>query len=59
MPDVLNDLDIDFSANPLAAASFLNDQRNIRKIKEAVSQLNVSPVGFIYHGMNLISENHR
>ncbi|KAH9928171.1 uncharacterized protein B0H18DRAFT_1084613 [Fomitopsis serialis] len=34
LPDVLNDLDIDFSANPAAASAYINDQRNQRKIRE-------------------------
>ncbi|KAI0317471.1 HAD subfamily IIID h [Amylostereum chailletii] len=39
LPDVLNDLDLDFSANPAAAAAYKNDQRNIRKVREATEKL--------------------
>ena len=39
MPDVVNDLDVDFSANPAAAEAYKNDQRNIRKVREATAKL--------------------
>ena len=41
LPDVFNDLDIDFSADPNSEAviKFKNDVRNRRKIKEAVEAL--------------------
>lgn len=40
-PDIINDLDVDFS-DPAAQAAFINDVRNIRKIREVASKLNVS-----------------
>lgn len=40
-PDIINDLDVDFS-DPVAQAAFINDVRNIRKIREVASKLNVS-----------------
>jgi len=39
MPDVMNDLDIDVSQYPDLMISFANDQRNVRKIKEATDAL--------------------
>lgn len=39
MPDVLNDLDIDVSEYPELMLSFANDQRNIRKVREATEAL--------------------
>jgi ubiquitin-like domain-containing CTD phosphatase 1 len=38
---VVNDLDVDVSENPAAAAAYKNDQRNIRKVKEATKKLQV------------------
>jgi hypothetical protein len=38
---VVNDLDFDVSENPAAAAAYKNDQRNIRKVKEATKKLQV------------------
>ena len=40
-PDVFNDLDFDPFADVGALVSFINDARNVRKIREAVSKLNV------------------
>lgn len=42
LPDVLNDLDVDFSANPAAALVYMNDQRNLRKIREHSKKLQVN-----------------
>jgi hypothetical protein len=39
---VVNDLDFDVSENPAAAAAYKNDQRNIRKVKEATAKLQVN-----------------
>ncbi|KAJ6531234.1 HAD-like domain-containing protein [Mycena capillaripes] len=39
LPDVVNDLDLDFTENPVASAAYRNDQRNIRKVKEATAAL--------------------
>ncbi|TFY78669.1 hypothetical protein EWM64_g5342 [Hericium alpestre] len=39
LPDVVNDLDVDFTADPAAAAAYQNDQRNIRKVREASAKL--------------------
>lgn len=42
LPDVFNDLDVDFSANPSAAEKYLSDQRNHRKIKEIAKNLTIN-----------------
>ncbi|KAI0032824.1 HAD-like domain-containing protein [Vararia minispora EC-137] len=39
LPDVINDLDVDLSTDPVAAAAYVNDQRNKRKVKEATDAL--------------------
>lgn len=41
MADVFNDLDIDLTSNPALQAAFINDQRNVRKIREAAAKLSV------------------
>jgi ubiquitin-like domain-containing CTD phosphatase 1 len=42
LPDILNDLDVDFYADPAAAEAYKNDQRNIRKIKEMTQKLKLN-----------------
>ena len=42
LSDVVNDLDLDFSANHAAAESHKNDQRNTRKIREATENLKIN-----------------
>ncbi|KZT26639.1 HAD IIID h [Neolentinus lepideus HHB14362 ss-1] len=42
LPDIFNDLDIDFSTVPEAANTYLHDQRNKRKIREIGSKLQVN-----------------
>ena len=42
LPDVVNDLDVDFSANPAAALVYMNDHRNQRKIREHSKKLQVN-----------------
>ncbi|KII88126.1 hypothetical protein PLICRDRAFT_612640 [Plicaturopsis crispa FD-325 SS-3] len=39
LPDVVNDLDVDFTENPVAADAYRNDQRNIRKVREMTKKL--------------------
>jgi ubiquitin-like domain-containing CTD phosphatase 1 len=38
-PDVMNDFDVDVSQYPELMMSFANDQRNVRKVKEATDNL--------------------
>ena len=54
MSDVVNDLDVDFSANPAAADSHKNDQRNIRKIREATEKLKVNLIHPLREGKRLL-----
>lgn len=54
LSDVVNDLDVDFSANPAAAESHRNDQRNIRKIREATANLKINLIHPLREGMRLL-----
>ncbi|KAI0811003.1 HAD IIID h [Irpex lacteus] len=54
LPDVVNDLDVDFSADPKAAASYANDQRNLRKIREHTAKLKVDVVYPFREGKRLL-----
>lgn len=54
LPDVVNDLDVDFSENPAAAAAYKNDQRNIRKVKEATKNLKIDIIHPLRPGKKLL-----
>jgi hypothetical protein len=54
LSDVVNDLDVDFSANPAAAESHKNDQRNIRKIREATEKLKINLINPLREGKRLL-----
>ncbi|CAL1705654.1 unnamed protein product [Somion occarium] len=54
LPDVVNDLDIDFSSDPKAAKSYQNDQRNIRKVKEHTERLKVNIIHPLREGKRLL-----
>ncbi|KAI0345293.1 HAD-superfamily subfamily IIID h [Trametopsis cervina] len=54
LPDVVNDFDVDFSADPKAAAAYANDQRNLRKIKEHTSKLKVDLIYPLREGKGLL-----
>ena len=54
LPDVVNDLDIDFSADPKAAAAYANDQRNLRKIREHTAKLKVNVMAPLREGRRLL-----
>ncbi|KAI0064716.1 HAD IIID h [Artomyces pyxidatus] len=54
LPDVVNDLDVDFSADPLAARVYQNDQRNIRKVREATEKLKVNIIHPLREGKRLL-----
>jgi ubiquitin-like domain-containing CTD phosphatase 1 len=54
LPDVVNDLDVDFSEDPAAAAAYMNDQRNIRKVKEATQKLNIDIIHPLRPGKKLL-----
>lgn len=54
LPDVTNDLDVDFTDNPAAAAVYRNDQRNIRKVKEATEKLQINIIHPLREGKRLL-----
>ncbi|KAI9446705.1 HAD subfamily IIID h [Lactarius indigo] len=54
LSDVVNDLDVDFTANPAAAESHKNDQRNIRKIREATEKLKINLIHPLREGKRLL-----
>ncbi|KAJ7766784.1 HAD-like domain-containing protein [Mycena metata] len=54
LPDVVNDLDRDFTEDPVASAAYRNDQRNIRKVKEATAALNVDIIHPLREGKKLL-----
>ncbi|GJJ12347.1 hypothetical protein Clacol_006588 [Clathrus columnatus] len=54
LPDVINDLDVDFSANPAIAANYLADQRNIRKIREFSQKLTINFMSPLREGKRLL-----
>ena len=54
LPDILNDLDVDFSADPAAAIQYQNDQRNMRKVREATKRLNVNIIHPLREGKRLL-----
>lgn len=54
LPDVVNDLDVDFSEDPAASNEYKNDQRNIRKVKEATANLNINIITPFRPGKKLL-----
>ncbi|KAF9261389.1 HAD IIID h [Marasmius fiardii PR-910] len=54
LPDVVNDLDFDPTQDPAAAAAYKNDQRNIRKVKEATAKLKVNIIHPLREGKKLL-----
>jgi len=54
LPDIVNDLDIDFASNPEAAAKVQNDRRNLRKIREVVESTNINIMNPLREGKNLL-----
>jgi ubiquitin-like domain-containing CTD phosphatase 1 len=54
MPDVVNDLDVDFTENPAASRSYQQDARNIRKVKEATANLKVNIIYPLRPGKKLL-----
>ena len=38
----MNDLDVDLAADPAAAAAYINDQRNLRKVREHTAKLQLN-----------------
>lgn len=54
IPDVVNDLDIDFFNDPDAARAALNDVRNHRKIREITQKLNIYFMNPLRQGTRLL-----
>ena len=54
LPDIVNDLDIDFASNPEAAAKVQNDRRNLRKIREVVASTTVNIMNPLREGKSLL-----
>ncbi|KAF8205726.1 HAD subfamily IIID h [Mycena galopus ATCC 62051] len=54
LPDVLNDLDRDFTEDPSASDAYRNDKRNIRKVKEATAALNINIIHPLRPGKKLL-----
>lgn len=50
----MNDLDVDFSENPVASNAYRNDQRNIRKVKEATEKLEINIIHPLRPGKKLL-----
>ena len=51
---MLNDLDVDFVENLAASAAYQQDQRNIRKVKEATEKLQVNIIHPLREGKKLL-----
>ncbi|OSD08539.1 HAD subfamily IIID h [Trametes coccinea BRFM310] len=54
LPDVVNDLDVDFSADPAAATEYINDQRNRRKVDQHTKKLQPSLINPLREGKRLL-----
>ncbi|KIK58200.1 hypothetical protein GYMLUDRAFT_246238 [Collybiopsis luxurians FD-317 M1] len=54
LPDVFNDLDVDFTKDPKAVAKYENDKRNIRKVKEMSDKLSVNIIHPLREGKKLL-----
>jgi hypothetical protein len=54
LPDVVNDLDVDFSEDLAASDAYKNDQRNIRKVKEATEKLELNIIHPLREGKKLL-----
>jgi ubiquitin-like domain-containing CTD phosphatase 1 len=54
LPDVVNDLDVDFSDNAEASAVYRNDQRNKRKVKDATQKLQLNIIHPLRVGKKLL-----
>jgi ubiquitin-like domain-containing CTD phosphatase 1 len=54
LPDVVNDLDVDFADNPAAGAVYKTDQRNIRKVKEATEKPQINIIHPLREGKRLL-----
>ncbi|PPQ93229.1 hypothetical protein CVT25_015227 [Psilocybe cyanescens] len=54
LPDVINDLDVDFTENMVASNRYQHDARNIRKVHEAIKNLSVNIIHPLRKGKKLL-----
>lgn len=54
LPDVVNDLDVDFTENMVASNRYQHDARNIRKVQEATKALQVNIIHPLRQGKKLL-----
>ncbi|CAA7271590.1 unnamed protein product [Cyclocybe aegerita] len=54
LPDVINDLDVDFTDNMAASNRYQHDARNIRKVREATQNLQVNLIHPLREGKRLL-----
>lgn len=54
LPDIVNDLDVDFTEDPAASLAYLNDQRNRRKVLEATEKLKINIISPFREGKKLL-----
>ncbi|KAI0780617.1 HAD subfamily IIID h [Trametes elegans] len=54
LPDVVNDLDVDFSANPAAATAYINNQRNRRRVEQHTKKLKPNLINPLRPGKRLL-----
>lgn len=54
LPDVINDLDVDFAENLAASNNYQHDTRNIRKVREATKNLQLNIIYPLREGKKLL-----
>jgi len=54
LPDVINDLDVDFAENLAASNNYQHDARNIRKVQEATKNLQLNIIYPLREGKKLL-----
>ncbi|KAF9052822.1 HAD IIID h [Panaeolus papilionaceus] len=54
LPDIINDLDVDFTEKPAVAQKYQHDARNIRKVQEATKNLQVNIIHPLRPGKKLL-----
>lgn len=54
LPDVINDLDVDFTENMAASNRYQHDLRNIRKVQEATKNLQINIIHPLREGKKLL-----
>ena len=54
LPDVINDLDVDFTEDMAASNRYQHDLRNIRKVQEATKNLQINIIHPLREGKKLL-----